>query len=57
MFEISDKVAKCDEMAWPHLFDMAENFNVLGIYRVNIKWRKGEGLADAKQEPQKFYVY
>lgn len=57
MFEISDKVAKCDEMAWLHLFDMAENFNVLGIYRVNIKWRKGESLADAKQEPQKFYVY
>lgn len=50
-------IVTCDEMAWLHLFDMAENFNVLGIYRVNIKWRKGENLSDAKQEPHKFYIY
>ncbi len=47
----------CDEMCWLHLFDMAKNFNTDGIYRVNIRWKKGETYEEAKQTEHDFYAY
>ncbi len=49
--------ASCDKMCWLHLYGMAKNFEDLGIYRVNIRWKKGDKYNAAKQNPHTFYSY
>ena len=47
----------CDEMCWLHLYGIAKNYKDTGIYRVNIKWKKGEDYAYARQESYKFEAF
>ena len=47
----------CDEMCWLHLYGIAKNYKDTGIHRVNIKWKKGEDYAYARQESYKFEAF
>ena len=40
-----------NEMAFLKLFGVADNFENCGIYHVNIKWKKGQNLSEATQNP------
>lgn len=44
-------LVKNDEMAFLKLFGVAENFENCGIYHVNIRWKKDQGLSEAIQTP------
>ena len=43
-----------DEMAFLKLFGDAETYENCGVYRVNIKWKKGQDLSNAIQLPLEY---
>ena len=47
-------LVNCDEMAWLHLYGFGKNFDSLGICRMNLRWKKGEGLEYAEQRIEEF---
>ena len=50
-------IITCDEMCWLHLFNMAKNFSDVGIYRVEIRWKKGDAYEQAIQNPKDFVPF
>lgn len=38
----------CNEMCWLCLFELAEDFHVLGTYEIGLRWRAGERFEDAE---------